>query len=338
MAHGVFSMTPSMRRLASVFLAALLTLLVAGPAFGYNEENVRHIRVSRLDAIQCGVPIRLVADLRDRRGAAVPGAVVDWTFQKSKPGDTLNPLTDSSDFEGRARTTLTLACEKGKRVVKATVRGDGSGKITINCSSRKKCTIGDDDDDDDVKRITLERLDPISCETTMRFRATVYNKAGNPIPNQTVKFDLDDKEDGDKLTPKSQKTDANGQAVTFLDMGCEDGTRKIEAEADKKETSVKFRCGWNDGCNKDEDGDGDDENDRDNDLIVAPFDRQGGNGSTSPWTMTGSTSIDTSPFGGSTSQYAAIMLTTLLAAAVAGRWSGRGRRFPLTGARSLAPA
>ncbi len=45
MAHGVFSMSPSMRRLASVFLAALLTLLVAGPAFGYNEENVKHIRV-----------------------------------------------------------------------------------------------------------------------------------------------------------------------------------------------------------------------------------------------------------------------------------------------------
>ena len=129
------------RRLASLLFAALLVLVVAAPAFGYNEENVQHIRLSRLDAVQCSTPIRIVADLVDKRGDAVAGATVNFTLRHGRPGDVLDPTTDVSDSEGRARTTLDLSCAKGTRQVRASVPGDGKALITIICGKRQGCTI-----------------------------------------------------------------------------------------------------------------------------------------------------------------------------------------------------
>jgi hypothetical protein len=132
---------PGFRRLASLLFAAALVLGVAAPAFGYNEENVQHIRLSRLDPVQCSYPIRIVADLVDKRGDAVEGATVNFTLRHGQPGDVLDPTTDVSDSEGRARTTLDLSCVKGMRQVRASVPGDGRAVITIVCGKKQGCTI-----------------------------------------------------------------------------------------------------------------------------------------------------------------------------------------------------
>jgi hypothetical protein len=332
MALGVPAMSARSRRIASLLMAGMLALLVASPAFGYNEENVKHIRVSRLDAIKCATPIRLVADLTDRDGAAVPGATVEWSFQKSQPGDSLNPTVSSSDIEGRARTTLTLACKKGTRIIRAHVPGDGTGKITIRCKSDTNCAKEDDDDDDDndVHRITLERLDPISCTNGIRIRATLRDKDGDPVRNELVRFSFDEKERGDTLSPRSQRTDSNGRAITSLNLSCRDGTREIEAKADGKEKELKVRCGTSQGC--------DERNNNDN-FIVAPFDRNGGSGRVSPWTGVdpGSTGAS-APFGGAMSQYVAILVAMMVAIAVVARPLSRPSGFALEGLRRLALA
>lgn len=336
MASAVSAMSPKHRKIASLVAACMLMLLAASPAFAYNEENVKHTRVSRLDPVQCATPIRLVADLTDKRGNAVSGAEVQWSFHKSEPGDTLNPTTTFADAEGRARTTLTLACETGTRIIRAHVPGDGTGQITISCKSSTNCAEDDDDDDKHVMRLTLERLDPISCTNTMRFRAMVYDKNDNPIRDVTVKFDADEKEDGDKLTPKSQKTDSNGGAITYLDMSCEDGAREIVAKADGKQREIKFRCGVSQGCAQDDDRDG--ENDKDNDLILGPFDRNGGTGQSIPLAGADARAIGSySPSGWSHSQYVATIVLTALGLAVATR-AIRPRGLAIAGLRSPVPA
>lgn len=141
MAIGVPTVSPTLRRSLSALLATLLLLMAAGPAFGYNEENVKHIRITRLDPVDCGTPIRLVADLRDKRGSAVPGATVNWSFKKQEAGDSLAPTTTASDAEGRARTEVTLSCEKGNRIVRAAVPGDGAAIITIQFNPNKAAAV-----------------------------------------------------------------------------------------------------------------------------------------------------------------------------------------------------
>ena len=243
MASGVSTMSPKHRHIASLLAACMLLLLAASPAFGYNEEIVKHTRVSRLDPVQCATPIRLVADLTDKHGNAVSGAEVNWSFHKTEPGDTLNSTTTFADAEGRARTTLTLACETGTRIIRAHVPGDGTGQITISCKLSTNCAEEDDEGDKHVMRLTLERLDPISCTSTMRFRAMVYDENDNPIRDVAVKFDADEKEDGDKLTPKRQKTDIDGTAITYLDMSCGVGAREIVAKADGKQRRSRSPVG-----------------------------------------------------------------------------------------------
>ena len=61
----------------------------------------------------------LVVSVRDQNGAAYAGAVV--TFALTGDGGTLSAVTDTTDAEGRAATTLTLGEEYGTYTVVATV-------------------------------------------------------------------------------------------------------------------------------------------------------------------------------------------------------------------------
>ncbi len=63
----------------------------------------------------------LVVSVRDQNGAVFQGAVV--TFSVLGDGGTLSALTDTTDAEGRASTTLALAEEPGTYSVVATVAG-----------------------------------------------------------------------------------------------------------------------------------------------------------------------------------------------------------------------
>ncbi len=72
----------------------------------------------------------LVVSVRDQNGAAYPGAVV--TFTLTGDGGTLSAVTDTTDAEGRAATTLTLGEEYGTYTVVATVADLEPLTFTVN--------------------------------------------------------------------------------------------------------------------------------------------------------------------------------------------------------------
>jgi len=129
------------RSLLGATLAIGAILLAAMPAAAYNEENVKHIRMQRLDAVSCTTPIRIAATLTDSAGAPVPGAEVRFSYKKSAAGDFIAPTTATSDAAGVAQTTLDLTCAIGSRIIRASVPGDGSAQLVVTCSPRNGCTV-----------------------------------------------------------------------------------------------------------------------------------------------------------------------------------------------------
>jgi hypothetical protein len=104
----------------------------------YGEVNVFHIRIERLDTIQCVTPVALRAHLTDKSGAAVAGATVNWTLKKGQPEDVLSPTTSASDASGDADTELQFSNFQGPRIVVASVTGaQGSGKDQITIVAKK---------------------------------------------------------------------------------------------------------------------------------------------------------------------------------------------------------
>jgi hypothetical protein len=131
------------RRIGSLLVVTLTvgaTLLTASSAAAYNEENVKQIRMERLDAVSCTAPIRILAALTDSSGNAVSGAQVQFAYKKSAAGDSLAPATVLSDAVGQAQTTIQLSCTIGSRIIRASVPGDGSAQLVVTCSPRNGCT------------------------------------------------------------------------------------------------------------------------------------------------------------------------------------------------------
>jgi hypothetical protein len=130
-----------LRRFGAITVLAIVGLMtLALPAIAYNEENVKHVRMHRLDPISCTSPIRVVAVLTDRRGAPVPDAVVNFQFKKSFPGDSFAPSAGSTADDGTVQTVVELGCVVGARIIRATVPGDGAGQLVIPCTPRSGCS------------------------------------------------------------------------------------------------------------------------------------------------------------------------------------------------------
>ena len=131
-------------KVRSLFAFAFAVGAVLGsisPAAAYNEENVKHIRMQRLDDIGCDSPIRLNAALTDSAGNPVPGAEVRFSYKKSFAGDTIGPTTVFSDTAGNAETAIRLSCVLGARIIRASVPGDGSAQIVVTCNQRHGCNV-----------------------------------------------------------------------------------------------------------------------------------------------------------------------------------------------------
>ena len=84
-----------------------------------------------------------MVSVQDQNGAALPGAVV--TFVVGGQGGTLAALTDTTDAEGRAATTLTLGEELGTYTVVVTVADLEPVTFTVTAKSSP-----DFDDDGEV--------------------------------------------------------------------------------------------------------------------------------------------------------------------------------------------
>ena len=143
-----------LRVLLSLTLAVGTLLTLAAPALGYNDPNVRDLRIRRLDPIQCGQPITLEATVWRRGGGTVSGIDVHWSFvAKGKrvivPGDTLVPTTSVSDANGKAYAELTLVCLPAKRLIQAEHPGDARDRITIECN-RRRCAAPENGDSESL--------------------------------------------------------------------------------------------------------------------------------------------------------------------------------------------
>ncbi len=130
-----------LRSLLAITFGVGAILVSISPAAAYNEENVKHIRMSRLDEISCESVIRLNAALTDSAGDPVPGAEVHFSYKKSLAGDTLEPTTAFSDAAGNAGTAIRLSCALGARIIRASVPGDGSAQIVVTCNHRHGCSV-----------------------------------------------------------------------------------------------------------------------------------------------------------------------------------------------------
>ena len=112
-------------------LAFVLLLVAAVPAFAYNNENPYHLRLSRLDPLQCGTRIGIQAKLTDRDGHPVSGAAIHFTIDEGRRGDKLAPARVVTNARGKAVTFVILACTNGTHFTEILARGPRGAKARI---------------------------------------------------------------------------------------------------------------------------------------------------------------------------------------------------------------
>jgi hypothetical protein len=115
----------------ATFLAIMMLLGAAAPAFGYGNVNPYHLRLTRLDSLRCGRPIAIQAKLTDRRGRPVSGKTINFAIAYGKPGDQLSPSSAVTNSRGKAYTRVTLACTSGTHRTKIVATGPNGAKARI---------------------------------------------------------------------------------------------------------------------------------------------------------------------------------------------------------------
>jgi hypothetical protein len=125
-------------RLGRAALAgALLAILVISTGFGYAGQVGGAVTVTvPTGSIPCNTPTVVTATVLDNDGKPVAGMDVAWAFKKGteQAGDKIDPLTSTTDAQGVARTTVTLACIAGDRGVTASP-GDAVGGAVLGVTS-----------------------------------------------------------------------------------------------------------------------------------------------------------------------------------------------------------
>ena len=120
-------------------VALVLALFAAVPAYAYNNVNTYDLRLTRLDPLACGSPIRLQALLTVKGGTPASGITVQFAILKGAPGDTVDPTSAVTNGAGIAITRVTIECgSKPPHQVLASVANDASARITL-CGSASSC-------------------------------------------------------------------------------------------------------------------------------------------------------------------------------------------------------
>ena len=111
--------------------AAALVLLAATTAFGYAGEAAAVVTVGGPGGtLQCGVPITVSATIVDSAGKPIEGQPVAWTSGSTpSSADQINSTPTTTDANGVATTTVTLACVAGNRQIRATADDVSGGAV-----------------------------------------------------------------------------------------------------------------------------------------------------------------------------------------------------------------
>jgi hypothetical protein len=119
-------------------LSLFLVLVSAGPVSAYGKVNRYDLRLTLLDPLACGTPMRLQALLTQNGGTPASGITVQFSIAKGA-GDTVSPASVATNGAGIAITRVTIACDsQPPHQVLASVANDASARITL-CGSAQSC-------------------------------------------------------------------------------------------------------------------------------------------------------------------------------------------------------
>jgi len=116
------------------FSAVALVLATSVAALGYTGQVLASISIAIEATGTCGETATVTATLLDANGAPVAGESVDWTLVTTQSAsDTINETPTTTNANGVATTTVTLAAVAGDREVRATA-GDVSASAVVSQS------------------------------------------------------------------------------------------------------------------------------------------------------------------------------------------------------------
>jgi hypothetical protein len=109
------------RRYVSGGLAAIaLALGSAGVVSAYAGQVAGSVEITVGD-VTCKQPISVTATVLDQEGRVIAGQEVAWAFTATpSSADTIIPSSSTTNVNGVATTTVTLACVPGNRHLRAT--------------------------------------------------------------------------------------------------------------------------------------------------------------------------------------------------------------------------
>ncbi len=108
----------------------ILALGLSATVFAYAGEVAGAVTVGAPTTVKCGVALTVTATVVDAASKVIADQPVDWTFTSSPSSeDTINSTPTTTDANGVAATTVTLACVAGNRTVTATADGVSAGAV-----------------------------------------------------------------------------------------------------------------------------------------------------------------------------------------------------------------
>jgi hypothetical protein len=114
--------------------AVALVLVTSASALGYTGQVLASISIAIEASGTCGETATVTATLLDANGAPIAGESVAWSFVTTQsPSDTINETPTTTDANGMATTTVTLAAVSGDRQIRATA-GDVSASAVVSQS------------------------------------------------------------------------------------------------------------------------------------------------------------------------------------------------------------
>ena len=182
-----------------------------------------------------------VVSVLDQNGSPLAGVAV--SFSVAAGGGTLSALTDTTDANGRARSTLTLGRELGTNTVEATVEGLQPVLFTATAIVQTPHSLAKVSGDGQEGTAGAQLAAP--------FVVSVLDQDGSSLAGVDVTFAvtagggmLSATPDANPCTVVSSTssitatTDANGQAATRLTLGREPGTNAVEATVEGLEPVI----------------------------------------------------------------------------------------------------
>ncbi len=124
-------------RLGRAALAAvLLSAIAVSAVFAYAGQVAAQVSVAGPSgALACNTPITVSATVLDVNGKPFDSTAVTWSFSSgAQSGDRISPTRSTTDANGVATTTVTLACVAGSRTLAATA-GTVVGSAVLGLTS-----------------------------------------------------------------------------------------------------------------------------------------------------------------------------------------------------------